>query len=76
MQLARLWHNAQLQPSPARYLGQRLRIGWGTARVAVSMAMVCVRVCLFVCLFSSAKIIKAQYAFAELKEMSKKKKGD
>jgi hypothetical protein len=39
MQLGRLWSNAKQQPSPIRYLGQRLRIGWGTARVATSMAL-------------------------------------
>ncbi len=39
MQLGRLWANAQKEPSPLRYLGQRLRIGWGTARVALSMAL-------------------------------------
>lgn len=39
MQLGRLWANAKKEPSPLRYLAQRLRIGWGTARVATSMAL-------------------------------------
>lgn len=38
-QMLRLWANAKLEPSPLRYLGQRLRIGWGTMRVAVGMAV-------------------------------------
>jgi hypothetical protein len=38
-QLGRLWANAKKESSPLRYLGQRLRIGWGTARVALSMAL-------------------------------------
>ena len=37
-QFARLWANAKKQDSPSRYIQQRLRIGWGTARVAVGMA--------------------------------------
>lgn len=39
MQLSRLWENAKQQPNRLTYLGQRLRIGWGTARVAVSMCL-------------------------------------
>jgi hypothetical protein len=38
-QLLRLWENARKQPSTVSYLGQRLRIGWGTLRVAVGMAL-------------------------------------
>lgn len=38
-QLLRLWQHAKQQPSTLQYLGQRLRIGWGTLRVAVGMAL-------------------------------------
>ncbi len=38
-QLLRLWANARTQPRPLVYVRQRLRVGWGTARVAVGMAM-------------------------------------
>jgi hypothetical protein len=40
--LTSLWHDAQAKPTPLesmRYLGACLRIGWGTARVAMSMAV-------------------------------------
>ena len=38
-QLGRLWANAKLKPSRWRYIAQRLRLGWGTMRVAVGMGL-------------------------------------
>lgn len=38
-QFGRLWANAKKEESPLRYVQQRLRLGWGTARVAVGMAV-------------------------------------
>ena len=38
-QLRRLWANAKVQQSPARYVAQRLRLGWGTLRVATAMGL-------------------------------------
>jgi hypothetical protein len=32
-------NNAKKKPFPLKYLGQRLRIGWGTMRVAVGMGL-------------------------------------
>lgn len=63
----RLWNNAKQQPSPARYLGQRLRIGWGTARVAVSMALVKKEKGEKVIVSNFARKKKAQFVFAEIK---------
>eukprot|EP00808_Paulinella_micropora_P010844 g48744.t1 len=37
-QLQVLWVNALRDPAPLRYLGERLRVGWGTLRVGVGMA--------------------------------------
>jgi len=37
--LKRMLKNARQQESPSSYIQQRLRLGWGTARVAVGMAV-------------------------------------